>query len=96
MSTLGESVSEVSQFIPEPRNFSKVTILPSDVKKAWLKETLIEIENIINDRTFLMDDPDKGDPVTPYIDVYKAKIQSDGSLDKLRLIMLVREDFQNK
>ena len=30
------------------------------------------------------------------MDVYKAKIQSDGSLDKLKLRILVRGDFQNK
>ena len=30
------------------------------------------------------------------MDVYKAKIQSDGSLDKLKLSILVRVDLQNK
>ena len=30
------------------------------------------------------------------MDVYRAKIQSDGSLDKLKLRILVRGDFQNK
>ena len=30
------------------------------------------------------------------MDVYKAKIQSDGSLDKLKLIIVVRGDMQNK
>ena len=30
------------------------------------------------------------------MDVYKAKIQSDGSIDKLKLIILVRGDLDNK
>ena len=30
------------------------------------------------------------------MDVYKAKIKSDGSLDKLKLIIVVRGDLQNK
>ena len=30
------------------------------------------------------------------MDVYKAKIQSDGSLDKLKLRIIVRGDLQNK
>ena len=30
------------------------------------------------------------------MDVYKAKIQSDGSLDKLKLIIVVRGDLHNK
>ena len=50
---LGESGSEVSHFITEPSNFLEVTILPADVKKAWFKETLKEIKNIINNQTFI-------------------------------------------
>ena len=34
--------------------------------------------------------------MTPCMDVYKAKIQSDGSLDKLKLMILVRGDLHNK
>ena len=30
------------------------------------------------------------------MDVYKAKIQSNGSLDKLKLIIVVRGDLQNR
>ena len=36
------------------------------------------------------------DAVTPCMDVYMAKIQSDGSLNKLKLRILVRGDLQNK
>ena len=43
-----------------------------------------------------MDDPYKGDPVTPHMGVYKAKIQSYGSLDKLQLIIIVRGDLKIK
>ena len=34
--------------------------------------------------------------MTPCMDVYKAKIQSDGSLDKLKLRILGEGDLQNK
>ena len=30
------------------------------------------------------------------MDVYKAKIQPDGNLDKLQLVIVVRGDLQNK
>ena len=43
-----------------------------------------------------MKDPWKGDPVTPCMDVYKSKIQSDGSIDKLKFIIVGRGEFQNK
>ena len=93
---LGESGSEVSYFIPDPRNFSAVTRLSNDINKNWLKATQKEIKNIINNQTFLIPEPEKGEPVTPCMDVYKAKIQSDGSLDKLKLRIVVRGDLQNK
>ena len=41
---LGESGSEVSYFIPEPRNFSEVTRLSENIKKPWLKSTMKEIK----------------------------------------------------
>ena len=37
---LGESSSEVSHFIPEPKHFAEVTKLSENIKKPWLKETL--------------------------------------------------------
>ena len=81
LTPLGESGSEVSHFIPEPRNFSEVRKLSEDIKKSRLKATLKEINNIINNQTFLIEDQNEGEPVTPCMDVYKAKIHSYVSLD---------------
>ena len=50
--TLGESGSEVSQFIIEPRNFAEVARLPAYFKKAQLKATLKDIIHLISNRTF--------------------------------------------
>ena len=50
---LWKSVSEVSHLIPEPRDFAELTILPADLIKARLKETLKEIKNVTNNNTFL-------------------------------------------
>ena len=91
-----ESGSEVSHLIQDPRNFAEVTKSSDEIKKPWLKATLKEIKNPINNQTFLIEDHNKGEPVTPCMDVYKANIQSDGSLDKLKLIIVVRGDLQNK
>ena len=90
---LGESGSEVSHFIPEPRNFAEVKKLSDYIKKPWLKATLKDIKNLINNQTFLVEDLDKYNPVTPFMDVYKAKIQSDGSLDKIKLRIAVIGDL---
>ena len=86
---LGESGSEVSHFIPEPRNFDEVTKLSENIKKPWLKATLKEIKNRINNQAFLIEDKNEGEPVTTCMNVYKAKIQSDGRLDKFKLRIVV-------
>ena len=55
LTPLEESGSEVSHFILEPRNFAEVTKLSDDIKKPWLKATLREINNLINNQTFLIE-----------------------------------------
>ena len=93
---LGEYGSEVYHSIPESRKISEVTKLSDDIKKPWLKAILKEINNLINNKHFLVQEPRKSEPMTPCMDVYKAKIESDGSLDRLKLIILVRGYLQNK
>ena len=96
LTNFGETGSEMSNFIPEPRNFAEVTRLAENIRKPWLKATLREIKNLINNQTFMIEDPKDGETVTPCMDVYKAKIQSDGSLNKPKLRIVVRGDLQNK
>ena len=96
LTALRESGSEVSHFIPEPRNFAEVKKLSEKIKKPWLKATIKEIKNLINNQNVLIKDQNEGEPVTPCMDVYKAKIQSDGSIEKLKLRIVVRGDLQNK
>ena len=70
--------------------------MSDDINKPWLKATLKDIKDLIKNHTFLVEYPEKGETVTPCMDVYKAKIQSDGSLDKLKLRIVVRGNLQNK
>ena len=48
LTNFGETGSEVSHFIPEPRNFAEVTRLAENSRKTWLKATFKEIKNLIN------------------------------------------------
>ena len=93
---MGESGLEDSYLILEPRNFAEVIKLSDDIKKPWLKATLKEIKNLIKNQNFLIEDPEKDEPVTPCMDVYKAKIQYYGRLDKLKLRILDIGDIENK
>ena len=54
---LGESGSEVYYFIPEPRKISEVTRLSEDINKCRLKLTMKDIKTLINNKTFLVQDP---------------------------------------
>ena len=54
---MGKSVSEVPYFIPDPGGFSEVARSSEDIKEPWLKATLKEINNLINNKTFLVDEP---------------------------------------
>ena len=87
---------EVSYFIPGPRKFSEVTRLSENIKKPWIKAAVKEVNILINNQTFLFQYPGKGDPLTPWMHVHKEKNQSDGSLNKLRLRILVRGYLRNK
>ena len=62
---LGEYGSEVSHFIPEPRNFSEVTKISDNIKNPGLKATMKEIKNLINHHNVLVEDPEKDDTMTP-------------------------------
>ena len=72
-----------------------MTRLLEDTRKPLIKN-LKDIKDLINNQTFLVYDPEKADPVPPCTDDYKAKNQSYGSIDKLKLRIVVRGGLQNK
>ena len=51
---------------------------------------------LIKNHTFLVEYPNKGEPVTLCMYLYEAKTQSYGSMDKLKMIIVVRGVLQNK
>ena len=61
LTALGESGSEFSHFIPELRKFAEVKKLSESIKKPWLKATLKEIENLIKNQFFLIEDQNEGE-----------------------------------
>ena len=63
---MGESCSEFFYFIPESIHFAEVTRISEDIKKTSIEATLKEINHLINNQKNLVDDPEKGDPVTPW------------------------------
>ena len=60
MTPLGESGSEVSHSIPEPRNSAEVTKLSEKIRKPWLKANHKEIKNLINNQYLRIEDQNEG------------------------------------
>ena len=74
----------------QPQKFlTQFTRLSADIRILWLKETLEEINNLINNQNVLVDEPERGNPVTSRMDAYRSNIQSDISLDKLNLKIVI-------
>ena len=64
------------------------------VKQTWLDRSIAEMESILNDSTFSLDImPDANEAITPARFVYKAKLKSDGSLEKCKARLVVRGDL---
>ena len=55
-----------------------------------------DIKYLIKSQTFPVEYRRKGEPVTPFMEGYKAKIQSDGSLDKIKLRIVAKGYLHNK
>jgi hypothetical protein len=66
------------------------------IKTAWLQSVRKEFKTLVNNNTFVLDNPNKGENVTPIMETFKVKILSDGSLDKLKTRIVVRGDLQAK
>ena len=50
-----------------------MTRLSEEYQEPFLKTTMEEIKNLMNTKTFLSQDPEKVEPVTPCMNVFKAK-----------------------
>ncbi len=66
------------------------------VKTAWLGAVKKEIKTLVDAHTFVHDSMREGEKSIPVMELFKVKIKSDGSLDKLKCRMVVRGDLQTK
>ncbi len=66
------------------------------MKTAWLQSVCKEFKTLIDNNTFILDTPEKGETVTPIMETFRVKILSDVTLDKLKTRIIVRGDLQSK
>ena len=71
--------------------------MPSgSVKDAWLESVKAELKTLVDAKTFIQDTLEPGETSTPVMEIFKVKIKSDSSLDKLKTRLVVRGDMQSK
>jgi hypothetical protein len=66
------------------------------VKQEWLKSVKKELKTLVDSNTFQEDMLQKGETSTPVMEIFKVKVKSDRSLDKLKTRLVVRGDLQDK
>jgi len=82
---------------PAPKTLREILKMPDGpMKTAWLQSVRKDFETLIDNNTFVLDTPRKGESITPIMETFKVKILSDGSLDKLKTRIVVRGDLQSK
>ena len=77
-------------FQPAPSNLRTIMAMQDvKVKAAWLKSYKIELKMLVESGTFSIEPMQAGDTCTPTMDDNRVKLQSDGSLDKLKTRIVV-------
>jgi hypothetical protein len=66
------------------------------VREEWLKSIQKELKTLVDSGTFQEDTMHAEETSTPVMEIFKVKVKSDGSLDKLKTRLVVRGDLQDK
>jgi hypothetical protein len=66
------------------------------VRTMWLKSVKAELKTLFDAYTFILDSIREDETSTPVMEIFKVKINSDGTLDKLKTQIVVRGDLQGK
>ena len=78
---------------PAPRTIRDIMKMPEGhMKSEWLRSVKKELKTLVDNKTFIHDTSNKGERVMPVMEVFKVKIKSDGSLDKLKTHLVVHGD----
>jgi hypothetical protein len=62
-------------------------------RKGWIKSCEKEIKQLINAKTFSIEEKTKEDYCVPTMEICRIKLRSDGTLDKLKTRIVVRGDL---
>jgi hypothetical protein len=92
----GQPGSDPSPFLPEPRGLYEVIKMPPRYKTPWLKAFNDELNGLYKLQVWKLGKPKAEDKVIPVMDVYKAKIDINGMIDKLKVRIVFRGDLDKE
>jgi hypothetical protein len=82
---------------PAPNSIRDILKMPDGtVHQEWLKSVKKELKTLVDAKTFVADNLQDGEISTPVMEIFKVKVKSDGSLDKLKTRLVVRGDLQDR
>jgi len=85
-----------SPFIPPPPGIRNVTRMQDlKIRQAWLAAYKKELKTLIDSGTFSIEPANFDDKIIPTMETNRVKIASDGTLDKLKVRIVVRGDLQS-
>jgi hypothetical protein len=91
------SVNNAMSWEPASKTLREILKMPDGpMKTAWLQSVRKEFKTLIDNNSFILNTTHKGESITPIMEIFKVKILSDGSLDKLKTRIVVRGDLQSK
>ena len=84
-----------ADFLPAPEHWKAILKLPINTQPPWIRSMLRELKLLIKEKIcFKKELPGPDDPIIPVTAKFRAKIKSDGTIDKLKARICLRGDKQ--
>jgi hypothetical protein len=82
-------------FQPEPTHWRQILAMPEHVKKHWMHSFCQELRTLFKMNAFSKDViVEETDEIIPVTAKHRAKLQSDGTIEKLKIRTCLRGDLQ--
>jgi len=94
---LQPTTNDANSWEPAPKSIRDVLKMQEGIVcQEWLKAIKKGIKTLVDSGTFARDTMHEGETSTPVMETFKVKVKSDGSMDKLKMRLVVRGDLQDK
>jgi hypothetical protein len=80
-------------FLPAPKNWRNIIMLPPHLQKFGAVSLLIELKEVIWKGIFIVDTLTSEDPIISVIAKFRVKLTTDGTIDKLNSRIALRGDL---